>query len=107
MAVFCSHVQERLQKFCRNLLFLRSKKNVRVPRALAASSGLAPWSMTADRIPRLGEYLIEERGSRGLAPLGCLPLWGREGVTLAIRYGSTKSKTSACIPALSEGKIHG
>ena len=22
-------------------------------------------------------------GSRGFAPLGCLPLWGREGVTLA------------------------
>ena len=29
------------------------------------------------------------RGSRGLAPLGCLPLWGREGVTLA---NSTASK---------------
>jgi hypothetical protein len=23
-------------------------------------------------------------GQRGHAPLGCLPLWGREGVTLAI-----------------------
>ncbi len=23
-------------------------------------------------------------GVKGLAPLGCLPLWGREGVTLAI-----------------------
>jgi hypothetical protein len=31
-----------------------------------------------------------EWGSRGHAPLGCLPLWGREGVTLAnspeVRY---------------------
>ncbi len=28
------------------------------------------------------KILNEMRGSRGLAPLGCLPLWGREGVTL-------------------------
>ena len=26
---------------------------------------------------------LTEWGSRGHAPLGCLPLWGREGVTLA------------------------
>jgi hypothetical protein len=28
------------------------------------------------------ENLDPMRGSRGLAPLGYLPLWGREGVTL-------------------------
>ena len=28
--------------------------------------------------------------SRGLAPLGCLPLWGREGVTLAISTPAQK-----------------
>ena len=27
--------------------------------------------------------IIQNRGSGGHAPLGCLPLWGREGVTLA------------------------
>ena len=26
--------------------------------------------------------MIQNRGSGGHAPLGCLPLWGREGVTL-------------------------
>ena len=32
------------------------------------------------------------RGSRGLAPLGCLPLWGREGVTLAISTPAQKTR---------------
>jgi hypothetical protein len=31
-------------------------------------------------------------GSRGLVPLGCLPLWGREGVTLAISTPAQKTK---------------
>jgi len=30
-------------------------------------------------------------GSRGLAPLDCLPLWGREGVTLAISSPTKKN----------------
>jgi hypothetical protein len=30
-------------------------------------------------------------GSGGLAPLGCLPLWGREGVTLAISIPAKKN----------------
>ncbi len=51
------------------------------PRALAAWSGLAPWSRTG--YGHLVKKLIQNRGSRGHAPLGCLPLWGREGVTLA------------------------
>jgi hypothetical protein len=29
---------------------------------------------------------FENGGSRGLAPLGCLPLWGREGVTIVIPH---------------------
>jgi len=45
------------------------------PRALGVSSTLAPWST-----PYIGPRHM--RGSRGPAPLGCLPLWGREGVTL-------------------------
>ena len=55
------------------------------PRALTTSSGLAPWSMA------VGSYFgsVKEKfnrswESRGLAPLGCLPHWGREGVTFAI-----------------------
>jgi hypothetical protein len=31
-------------------------------------------------------------GSRGLAPLGCLPLWGREGVILAISMPAQKTR---------------
>jgi len=49
------------------------------PRALAASSGLAPWSMAVDRDLWYKNF---ERGSRGLAPSCCLPLRVREGVTL-------------------------
>ena len=51
------------------------------PRALAASSGLAPWSMAVDWDLWYKNF---ERGSRGPAPLGCLPHWGREGVTLPV-----------------------
>ena len=49
------------------------------PRALAASSGLAPWSKAING--HRMKILIKYGGSRGLPPLGCLPLWGREGVT--------------------------
>jgi hypothetical protein len=31
-------------------------------------------------------------GVKGLAPLGCLPLWGREGVTLAISTPAQKTR---------------
>ncbi len=41
---------------------------------------LAPWSRTGYGIPY--EKIIQKQGSRGHAPLGCFPLWGREGVTL-------------------------
>ncbi len=58
-----------------------------MPRALAASSGLAPWSRTWYGIL---EKMIQNRGSRGHAPLGCLPLWGREGVTLPIPRDATR-----------------
>jgi hypothetical protein len=35
-------------------------------------------------------------GSRGLAPLGCLPHWGREGVTLAISKPIKKPGRDFC-----------
>jgi len=36
--------------------------------------------------PSLGKNLknISELGVKGMLPLGCLPLWGREGVTLTV-----------------------
>ncbi len=43
--------------------------------------GLAPLSRTGYRT--LVKKIIQNRGSGGHAPLGSLPLWGREGVTLA------------------------
>ena len=39
---------------------------------------------------RLGEKSNRSRGSRGPALLGCLPHWGREGVTLAISTPALK-----------------
>jgi len=49
------------------------------PRALAASSGLPPWNQPQMGISGINKFRM---GSGGLAPLGCLPLWGREGVIL-------------------------
>jgi hypothetical protein len=43
-------------------------------------STLAPWSRAVHK-PIKND---RKRGSRGLAHVGCLPLWGRVGVTLAI-----------------------
>ena len=60
------------------------------PRALTALSGLAPWSMAVDLRQR-GEKSNRSWGSRGLAPLGCFPHWGREGVTLAISTPAQKN----------------
>jgi len=48
------------------------------PRAITASSGLAPWSM-AMNLGSMEKYPTALGGSRGLAPSCCLPLWGREG----------------------------
>jgi len=50
------------------------------PWALVASSGLAPWSRC--RIDIFPEYTNSTWEVRGLHPLGCLPLRGREGVAL-------------------------
>ena len=62
------------------------------PRALTASSGFAPWSMAVDRTSAaLKKNPAAHGGSRGLAPLGCLPHWGREGVTLGIVHASSKN----------------
>ena len=50
------------------------------PRVLAASSGLAPWSMAVDRPPVLPSKIpIENGGQGGLAHLGCLPLLRERG----------------------------
>ena len=48
---------------------------------------LAPWSIVVHANDK--KILIGYRGSRGLAPLGCLPLWGREGATIAIHQTLT------------------
>ena len=39
-------------------------------------------------------------GSRGLAPLDCLPHWGREGVTLAISTPAQKLEGISTEPNL-------
>ena len=44
-----------------------------------AGMGLGYVGKMIELLPRVG---TRSRGSRGHAPLGCLPLWGREGVTL-------------------------
>ena len=62
------------------------------PRALTASSGLAPWSMAGSYFNSVKEKSNRSWGSRGLAPLGCLPHWGREGVTLAISSPAQKTR---------------
>jgi hypothetical protein len=61
------------------------------PRALTASSGLAPWSMGC------GSYLgsVEKNrtaleGQGGLVPLGCIPLWGERGYPRNF-YASSKN----------------
>jgi hypothetical protein len=53
------------------------------PRALTASSGLAQWSMV---------WIVLRQRLRKIQPLlGCLPPWGREGVTLAISATAKKN----------------
>jgi hypothetical protein len=34
--------------------------------------------------PHAVDENIPKKGVKGVHPLGCLPLWGREGVTLAV-----------------------
>ncbi len=58
-------------------------------------SGLAPWSMAVDCTPVAWRKIQPSRGSRGIASLGCLPHWGREGFILAI---STLLKNSRKFP---------
>jgi hypothetical protein len=37
------------------------------------------------RLPRISQRNgINEKGVKGMPPLGCLPLWGSEGVTLVV-----------------------
>jgi hypothetical protein len=43
-----------------------------------AASGIPPIAITPDKV----EKYSEKRGVRGMLPLGCFTLWGREGVTL-------------------------
>ena len=60
------------------------------PRALAASPGLAPWSMMCTK--STGKVLIKT-GVKGLVPACCLPLWGREGISFTM---STERNRIAC-----------
>jgi hypothetical protein len=54
------------------------------PRALTASSGLAPWSMALDRTSAAQKKNpTAHGGSRELAHIGLPPLMGERGVTLA------------------------
>ena len=84
---------------CRNHARQKTKRGDRYriamgPRALTASSGLAPWSMAVDRyFGSVKEKSNRSMGVKGaLPPLGCLPLWGREGVTLAISTPAQKTR---------------
>ena len=60
----------------RRLRLLKSASLKRCRHLLGSPRGAGP-------VQDLCEKIIQNRGSRGHAPLGCLPLWGREGVTLA------------------------
>ena len=62
------------------------------PRVLTASSGFAPRDMAVDRLRQCKRKIQRLRESRGLALLGCLPHWGREGVTLAISTPAQKTR---------------
>ena len=96
-ALLCTDCgQFKKDLLCRNHARQKTKRGDRYriamgPRVLTASSGLAPWSMAVDRRQH-GEKSNHSWGSRGLAPLGCLPHWGREGVTLAISTPSQKTR---------------
>ena len=52
-----------------------------MPLAMAASpiSGLSLRRLVKKKV---GENPTEKQGVKGTLPLRCLPLWGREGVTL-------------------------
>jgi hypothetical protein len=40
--------------------------------------------VTQKVIEKVLEYGKNKTGVKGIHPLGCLPLWGREGVTLIV-----------------------
>jgi hypothetical protein len=61
------------------------------PRALTASSGFAPWNIAVDRLRQHKRKNPTAHWVKGPALLGCLPLWGREGVTLAISTPAQKN----------------
>ena len=61
------------------------------PRALTASSGLAPWSMAVDRTSASVKENPTAPGVKGACPLGLPPPRGREGVTLAISTPVSKN----------------
>ena len=63
------------------------------PRALTASSGLAPWSMAVDHTSAALEKKSNPfMGVKGACLLGLPPHWGREGVTLAISTPAQKTR---------------
>ena len=55
-------------------------------------SGLAQWSMAVDLTRQRKRKTQPLMGVKGACPSGCLPHWGREGVTLAISTQTQKSR---------------
>jgi hypothetical protein len=43
--------------------------------------GIPPIAITLDKVEN---NTPKKEGVKGMLPLGCLPLWGREGVTLIV-----------------------
>jgi hypothetical protein len=85
--IICTQSERKFQ-LCR-------KPDQDTPIVLRWSHGRSPpprgsprgaWPWTGISVKR-----IEKGGSRGLAPACCLPLWGREGVTLIIFTGTNQN----------------
>ena len=64
--------------------------------------GQPPIAITPDKVEN---NTPEKEGVKGMLPLGCLPLWGREGVTLiaaAENYRMTKKKRVSTEPKINK-----
>jgi hypothetical protein len=48
---------------------------------------MALWGLTRNSLERREKY---KNGVKGIYPLGCLPLWGREGVTFVFFLSQQK-----------------
>jgi hypothetical protein len=56
--------------------------------AFGFTSAPAAWASPALRLPLIRLTRLQ-KGVKGIHPLGCLPLWGKEGVTFVF-FTSTK-----------------